>query len=138
MGAVVEYGFQKILLFDADPIAISVDDDWSKLTTEAVELELAFKVKMGSFNLVATVSTIPTLVGVSRRVQAMMDEKAAQAEAMILESGLPPRPTTENKTRDAVSAIASKLGSSESGPGCQIRIRNALRRPFPLVAASAM
>ncbi|KAL8281144.1 hypothetical protein RQP46_006502 [Phenoliferia psychrophenolica] len=128
MGAILEYSFQKILLFSADPIAISVDDDWSKVTTDAVELELAFQVKMGSFNLVATVATIPTLVGVGRRVQTLMAEKATQAELMITESGLPPRPTTVNKTRDAVSAIASQLGSGSEagGPDCQIRIRNAL------------
>ncbi|KAK4696464.1 hypothetical protein P7C70_g8373, partial [Phenoliferia sp. Uapishka_3] len=128
MGAVLEYGFQKILLFDADPIAISVDDDWSKVTRDSVELELAFEVKMGAFNVIATVATIPTIVNVSRRIQILMDEKAAQAEAMITESGLPPRPTTTNKAKNAVSAVASKLGSSpeSGGLGCQIRIRNAL------------
>lgn len=133
MDAVIEYGFQKILLFDADPVAVSVDDDWSKAKSDGGELELAFKVKMGSFNVIATVATIPTIFGVFCRVNTVMSEKATQAATMIVDAGLPPRSTSADKARDAVSAVASKLASApeSSGPDSKLRIRNALGQSFP-------
>jgi hypothetical protein len=104
----LEYEYHQILLVDSDPISISVSDDWSQLSKG--ELELAFKVKMGTLLILATVATVPTLVQVSHRLRALIHEKSLQADATILNAGLPPRPDSSNRTDQAVSAIASKLG----------------------------
>ncbi|KAI5479573.1 hypothetical protein MNV49_003310, partial [Pseudohyphozyma bogoriensis] len=125
ISAALEYEFHKILLVNADPIAVSVGDDWSRATTADAELELGFKVKMGSFNVIATVATVPTLVNVTRKVQMLVEEKSALADSTIANAGLPPRPSTTAKSGDAVSAFASKLALSPDSAG-DIRILNRL------------
>lgn len=96
-----------------DPIAINVVDDWSRVTTTAAELELAFEVKMRTLNIIATVSTVPNIVSLARRIQDLLDEKSSQADATIKESGLPPRPSVVLKNINAVSAVASKLADNQ-------------------------
>lgn len=102
-------------------------DDWSRATTDPAELELAFDVKMGSLSVIATVGTLPALLNVARKVQALVDEKVSVANATIARAGLPPRPNSTRQGETAVSLIASKLGT-ESSPGeeCSIRILNRL------------
>lgn len=125
--ASVEYEFHKILVVDSDPIAIVVGDDWSRATTDAAELELDFKVKMGSFNIIATTSTIPTLVSVSQRVSTLIEEKGAQADATIAAAGLPPRPSTARKGENVVAAVASTLAQESLTAGeCPVRVINHL------------
>ncbi|ORY77194.1 hypothetical protein BCR35DRAFT_353168 [Leucosporidium creatinivorum] len=125
--ASVEYEFHKILVVDSDPIAIVVGDDWSRATTDAAELELDFKVKMGSFNIIATTATIPTLASVAQRVSTLIDEKGAQADATIAAAGLPPRPSTARKGENVVAAVASTLAQGPVPPGeCPVRVINHL------------
>ncbi|GAA5960722.1 hypothetical protein JCM21900_000512 [Sporobolomyces salmonicolor] len=125
--AAVEYEFHRILVLQADPIEVSVDDDWSRASEDDPALDLSFRVKMGSFNIIGTTATIPTLVGVSQRVQVLIDEKAAQADATIKGAGLQPRPTSTDKAENAISAVASKFGKDSSGPAdCPVRIVNRL------------
>lgn len=83
---------------------------------------------MGSFNIIATTSTIPTLASVIKRVQTLIDEKGAQADATIAAAGLPPRPSTARKSENVVAAVASKLTSEDPiVEGCgAVRIINRL------------
>jgi hypothetical protein len=74
---------------------------------------------MGSLSVVATVATVPTLVGVSRRVQALVNEKAVQAATTIANSGMPARPSMTTRHADAVSLVASALSPLESSPSNQ-------------------
>lgn len=125
--ASMEYEFHKILVVDSDPIAIVVSDDWSRATTDAAELELDFQVKMGSFNIIATTSTIPTLVSVTQRVSTLIEEKGAQADATIAAAGLPPRPSTARKGENVVAAVASTLAQESLTAGdCPVRVINHL------------
>lgn len=102
-------------------------DDWSRATTDAAELELDFQVKMGSFNIIATTSTIPTLVSVSKRVSTLIEEKGAQADATIAAAGLPPRPSTIRKGENVVAAVASTLAQESLTAGeCPVRVINHL------------
>lgn len=111
-----------MLLIDSDPISISVGDNWSQLAKS--ELELAFKVTMGTLSVLATVSTIPTLVKVIHRLDSLIKEKSLQADTTILNAGLPPRPVSSSRTDQALSAMAVKLGGASEA--CSVKIRNRL------------
>lgn len=124
--ASIEYEYVKILVVEADPIAILVGDDWTRVKTDSAELELAFRVKMGAFSLIATTSTIPSLVSVSKRVETLIAEKRALADSTLAGAGLPPRPSTARKTQDAVAQIASKLNHDPLAAACPLRIVNRL------------
>ena len=124
--ASIEYEYVKILVVEAEPIAILVGDDWTRVKTDSAELELAFRVKMGDFNLIATTSTIPTLVSVSKRVETLIAEKRSLADSTLSGAGLAPRPSTARKTQDAVAQIASKLTHDPVIAGCPLRIVNRL------------
>ncbi|KAM0790005.1 hypothetical protein ACM66B_005335 [Microbotryomycetes sp. NB124-2] len=132
--AALEYEFHKLLVVDADPIAIVVSDDWSSATGEEPKLLLAFDVKMGSFNIITTTSTIPTMIGLSKRVQALMEEKATLADQTLASAGLPPRPAAVKKKENVVAAVASKLAHEDENNGlsavdaeCRVRILNRLK-----------
>ncbi|KAK4051737.1 Macrophage colony-stimulating factor 1 receptor [Microbotryomycetes sp. JL221] len=126
--ASLEYEFHKLLVVDADPIAVLVSDDWSSATGTGAQLLLAFDIKMGSFNLISTTSTIPTLIGLSKRVQALIEEKQTLADQNMASVGLPPRPATAKKNQDVVAAVASKLAHDDfkSSTCGGIRILNRL------------
>ncbi|KAK4047646.1 Macrophage colony-stimulating factor 1 receptor [Microbotryomycetes sp. JL201] len=130
--ASLEYEFHKLLVIDADPIAIVVSDDWSSATGDEPKLLLAFDVKMGSFNIITTTSTIPTVIGLSKRVQALMEEKATLADQTLASAGLPPRPAVAKKNEYVVAAVASKLAHDDDKQGplgaeCPVRILNRLQ-----------
>lgn len=129
----IDYEFQKILVVNSDPVTISVGDDWSRAMSLS-ELDLFFDVKMGAFNVIVTTSTVPNLVGILHRVQVLFDEKAAQADALLVTAGLPPRSTQAAEEKEnAVSAYASQLAkdpnaqaSSTEAVHGHIRILNRL------------
>lgn len=125
MTAHLKYEIHQILLLDADPLAVTVTDDWSRVIQGFAELELAFHVKMRSLNVIGTVSTIPIILMVSRRIQALLIEKAAQANTTIQNAGLPARPAEAFRGFNAVSAIASTLGATSAAEKT-IRIINQL------------
>ncbi|BGP16903.1 Macrophage colony-stimulating factor 1 receptor [Rhodosporidiobolus nylandii] len=127
--ASIEYDFRRILVLTADPVEVAVTDDWSRARSEAAELTLGFQVKMGEFNVIGTTATVPTLLNVSNRVQVLIDEKAASADAALAAAGMQPRPTSIGKAENAISAVAAKFGrdSPTDMPECPVRIVNRLQ-----------
>ncbi|KAM0754575.1 hypothetical protein T439DRAFT_352583 [Meredithblackwellia eburnea MCA 4105] len=113
------------LLFDADPIEVRVDDDWSSVPNQ---LALDYKVKMGSFNLIATSATLPRIIRDINRVTASYETRVAEANSMLIKENFPPLKTTESKAREAVSAVASKFSSAPAGAdsGCDVLIKSNL------------
>ncbi|GAA5833329.1 hypothetical protein JCM11251_005205 [Rhodosporidiobolus azoricus] len=129
MDAAIEYEFHRILVLAADPIEVSVSDDWSRAQSEDPELTLAFSVKMGEFNLIGTTATVPTLLAVSNRVQVLVDEKTATANSVLAAAGVQARQTSSDKAENAISVVASKLGRSDTHhpSDCPVRIVNRLK-----------
>ncbi|GAA6038491.1 hypothetical protein JCM8097_004593 [Rhodosporidiobolus ruineniae] len=129
--AAIEYEFHRILVLAADPIEVAVTDDWSQARSENSELTLGFRVKMGEFNVIGTTATVPTLVGVANRVQALIDEKAAAAENVLIAAGMQPRRAAAAKVESAISVVASSFGhsgtSASTNPECPVRIVNRLQ-----------
>lgn len=122
------YEFYRILVINSDPIAVSVSDDWTNAKDAvSAELLLAFHVRTGSFNIIATTATVPMLATVNKRIAALIDEKSAQADATISAAGLPPRPSTQRKGENVVAQVASALGTGSSDSNCcSIRVINRL------------
>ncbi|SGY18835.1 BQ5605_C014g07488 [Microbotryum silenes-dioicae] len=124
--ATVDFESKKMLALQSDPIAVDVIDDWSQTTTASAELGLAFHVKMGSFNVILTTGTFPTLIRVLHRIELLIAEKSAEADKSLADSGLPPRPSTIQRGANIVSAVASKLALDDEATKCSIRISNEL------------
>ncbi|GJN87915.1 hypothetical protein Rhopal_000870-T1 [Rhodotorula paludigena] len=122
--ASVKYEFHHILALEADPVLVTVLDDWSCARQQNPELALRFEVKGGSFNLLGTTATIPTLFGVTRRVKTLVEEKTASATAVLAAAGVQqPRPTSQGKAATAISNVASTLNRSLANEGnCPVRI----------------
>ncbi|SCV73833.1 BQ2448_6263 [Microbotryum intermedium] len=125
--AAIEFESKKMLALQSDPIAVDVIDDWSQTTTANAELSLAFHVKMGSFNVILTTSTFPTLIRVLHRIESLIAEKSAETDKSLADAGLPPRPATIRRSANIVPAVASKLALDDEAAKCSIRISNELK-----------
>lgn len=80
--ASLEFDYRKTLLIRSEPIKLGVSDDWTKLTGEN-ELGLDFSLRFGSFSVIATTQTIPTLVKLGKDMERLIEDRRTKARTVL-------------------------------------------------------
>lgn len=80
--ASLEFDYRKTLLMRTEPIRLGVIDDWTKLAV-ANELGLEFSLRFGSFSVIATTQTIPTLVRLGKDMVKLIEDRQAKARTVL-------------------------------------------------------
>jgi hypothetical protein len=82
--ASLEFDYRKTLLMRSEPIKLGVTDDWTKIHSEH-ELGLDFFLRFGTFNIVATTQTVPTLVRLAKDMERLINERREKTMAVLSE-----------------------------------------------------
>lgn len=80
--ASLEFDYRKTLLLRTEPIKLGVIDNWTNLTV-ANELGLEFSLRFGTFSVIATTQTIPTLVRLGKDMEKLIEDRRAKARAAL-------------------------------------------------------
>lgn len=98
----LEFDYRKTLLLRTEPIKLGVSDDWTQLTKKN-ELGLDFSLRFGSFNVIATTQTVPTLLKLGKDLEKLVDDRRGKARASLVghQASIP-------NTKDAMSKVHLK------------------------------
>lgn len=98
----LEFDYRRIFLVQADPIRIGALDDWSSLYEGGKDLKLNFSLRFGSFSMMATSQTVPTLVRLAQDLERLIEDRSAKARSALFTGTDPiPQVTAQDKSVEA-------------------------------------
>ncbi|KAG9098261.1 hypothetical protein FRC06_006608 [Ceratobasidium sp. 370] len=107
--AAMEYERQHLMHFHADPLHVTVFDDWSKVTPEIPiherEVLLEFNIQAGEILAYASTATIPKMITVGGKLSALIraQKQGAARESNAFRASQMPKPDT------ALSEVAAAM-----------------------------
>ncbi|KAG8747816.1 hypothetical protein FRC10_011261 [Ceratobasidium sp. 414] len=107
--AAMEYERQHLMHFHADPLHVTVFDDWSKVTPEIPiherEVLLEFNIQAGEILAYASTATIPKMITVGGKLSALIkaQKQGAARESNAFRASQMPKPGT------ALSEVAAAM-----------------------------
>ncbi|KAG9100753.1 hypothetical protein FS749_013050 [Ceratobasidium sp. UAMH 11750] len=107
--AAMEYERQHLMHFHADPLHVTVFDDWSKVTPEIPirerEVLLQFNIQAGDILAYASTATIPKMITVGGKLSALIkaQKQGAARESNAFRASQMPKPDT------ALSEVAAAM-----------------------------
>lgn len=102
--ASLEFDYRKTLLMRTEPIRLGVIDNWTRLTSDN-ELGLEFSLRFGSFNVIVTTQTIPTIVKLGKDMERLIEDRRTKARTIL---------QSQVSSKTATKLVSAKIDLKEA------------------------